>query len=259
MASDRVFSLFLRRGRGRTNDLGKMSLGDLVVAYVTYPTIVLYAVLAVGLMSAAVWMGAFSGWPQTLRTLGAIAALLLLYPFFEYALHRFVLHNRLLYKSPLTADMWKRIHYDHHKDPNRLNVLFGSPSNTLLAIFAPSVPLGLAIGGWSSALANGAAAVCLFSFYEFCHCVQHLNFTPRSAWLRRIKKQHMAHHFHNETGNFGITLTFVDRLFGTFYEDGQTRPRSVHVYDLGYDEEEARRYPWVAARSREPADQASAS
>lgn len=258
MAADRVFSLFLRRGRARTYDLGKMSLGELVLAYATYPTIVLYAVLAIGLLAAAVWKGAFAPEAQLARTLAALAALLLLYPFYEYALHRFILHNRLLYKSPLTAAVWKRIHYDHHQDPNKLNVLFGSPSNTLLAIFLPSIPLGYAIGGWSSALAAGALAVTLFAFYEFCHCVQHLNFTPRSAWLRRIKKAHMAHHFHNESGNFGITLTFVDRLFGTYYEDRRTRPRSAHVNDLGYDEAEARRYPWVAARSRAAADQASA-
>ena len=258
MASDRLFSLFLRRGRVRTNDLGKMSLGDLVVAYATYPTVMLYAVLAGAQAAGAVWLGAFATPAEALRTIGALMALLLIYPFFEYGLHRFVLHSRALYKNPLTADVWKRIHYDHHQDPNRLDVLFGSPSNTLLAIFAPSLPLGYAIGGWSAALAAGALAVTLFAFYEFCHCVQHLNFTPRSAWLRRIKKHHMAHHFHNETGNFGITLTFVDRLAGTYYEDRQTRPRSPNIYDLGYDEAEARRYPWVAARSRDAADQAGA-
>jgi sterol desaturase/sphingolipid hydroxylase (fatty acid hydroxylase superfamily) len=250
--------LFLRRGRARTYDLGKMGLGDLIVAYITYPSIVLYLALAIGCTAGAVWLGAFESSAQTLRTLGSVAALLALYPFYEYAIHRFVLHNRLLYKSPLTADVWKRIHYDHHQDPNRLHVLFGSPSNTLLAIFAPSIPLGYAIGGWSTALMTGAVAASLFAFYEFCHCVQHLNFMPKSGWLRQIKKAHMAHHFHNETGNFGITLTFVDHLFGTYYGDSQTRPRSSHVYDLGYDETEARRYPWVAARSREPADQASA-
>lgn len=256
MASDRLFSLFLRRGKARTNDLGRMTLNELIVAYATYPSVIFYAVLAIVLAGASIRLGALA---TPWRTLGSMAAMLAIYPFYEYALHRFLLHNRALYKSPLTAAVWKRIHYDHHQDPTRLDVLFGSPSNTLLAIFLPSFPLGLWIGGWPGALAASALALVVFCFYEFCHCVQHLNYAPRSAWLRRIKKHHMAHHFHNETGNFGITLTFVDRLMGTLYEDRETRPRSPHVYNLGYDEAEARRFPWVAERSRPAPDQTLAS
>jgi sterol desaturase/sphingolipid hydroxylase (fatty acid hydroxylase superfamily) len=256
MASDRVLSLFFRRGKTRANDLGRMTLGELVVAYATYPSVLLYAALAIG---CAVGSAALGAAREPVRIGATLLATLALFPFVEYAVHRFVLHNRALYKSPLTADVWKRIHYDHHQDPNRLDVLFGSPSNTLLAVFAPSLPVGYAIGGWSAALASAALALVLFAFYEFCHCVQHLNYTPRLAWLRGIKKHHMAHHFHNETGNFGITSSLVDRLVGTHYEDGQTRPRSPHVYDLGYDAAEAARYPWVAERSRPVPDKASAS
>jgi sterol desaturase/sphingolipid hydroxylase (fatty acid hydroxylase superfamily) len=83
--------------------------------------------------------------------------------------------------------------------------------------------------------------------YEFCHCIQHLNFQPKSAWLKRIKKLHMAHHFHNENGNYGITSFWVDRLFGTAYDEMSAMPRSPTVHNLGYDAAEAERYPWVAA------------
>ena len=86
--------------------------------------------------------------------------------------------------------------------------------------------------------------------YEFCHCIQHLNYHPKNAWLVRIKKLHMAHHFHNETGNFGIISFWPDRLFGTLYEDAGGRARSPTVFNLGYDTAEAERYPWVAERSR---------
>ncbi len=256
MASDRVFSLFFRRGKTRTNDLGRMTLGELVVAYATYPTVLLYALLAIACVAGSVKLGAAR---EPVRIVAALAAAIILFPLLEYVVHRFILHNRALYKSPLTADVWKRIHYDHHQDPNRLDVLFGSPSNTLVAVFAPALPVGWLIGGWSAALAASAMALVLFAFYEFCHCVQHLNYTPKSAWLRRIKKHHMAHHFHNETGNFGITSNLVDRLVGTLYEDGASRPRSPHVYDLGYDAAEAARYPWVAERSRPATDKASAN
>ncbi len=251
MASERLFSLFLRRAGPRANDLGRMTLPELVVAYVTYPSIIVYAVLCGVCIGFAVMLGAMQA---PARALAAAAAAVLVYPFVEYLLHRFVLHGRWLYKNPLTADLWKRIHYDHHQDPNRLDVLFGSLSNTLPTIVAIGLPVGWLIGGAPGAFSALASAFVIISVYEFCHCVQHLNYTPKSAWLRRIKKHHMAHHFHNETGNFGITSTFIDRIVGTFYEDQKTRPRSVHNYDLGYDQAEAQRYPWVAERSRSAAD-----
>lgn len=246
MASAKLFSLFLRRAGPRANDLGKMSLGDLVVAYFTYPTILLYGALCAAAIAGAVWLGALQ---QPLRTLATVLAAIVVYPFAEYVLHRYVLHARWLYKNPLTADLWKRIHYDHHQDPNRLDVLFGSPWNTLPAIFLISLPIGFAIGGESAALIALATALVLFAIYEFCHCVQHLNYTPRSAWLRQIKKNHMAHHFHSEKGNYGITTNLVDHLVGSYYGSAEQQPRSANVYDLGYDANEAARYPWVAERS----------
>jgi sterol desaturase/sphingolipid hydroxylase (fatty acid hydroxylase superfamily) len=85
--------------------------------------------------------------------------------------------------------------------------------------------------------------------YEFCHCVQHLNTTPRSSFMRQIKKYHLAHHFHNEQGNFGITNFLWDRVFGSFYPEPKLRPKSATVFNIGYTEEMAERYPWVAALS----------
>ena len=251
MASARFFALFPRRAGARSNDLGKMTLPELIVAFATYPSIVIYAVLCAACVAGALALGAAQ---RPLHSLAAVAAAVLIYPAVEYLLHRYVLHARWLYRSPVTADLWKRIHYDHHQDPNRLDVLFGSPFNTLPTIFVIGAPIGWLIGGLSGALSALAAAFVIISVYEFCHCVQHLNYTPKSAWLRRIKKHHMAHHFHNETGNFGITSTFIDRMVGTYYEDRESRPRSSHTYDLGYDAAEAERYPWVAARTQPAAD-----
>ena len=256
MSTVRMFSLFLRRDGGRANDLGRMGLRELIVAYATYPTIIVYAVLCVACIVASVWLGALHA---PLRTVAAIVAAVAIYPAVEYLLHRFVLHGRYLYKNPWTASLWKRIHYDHHQDPNRLDVLFGSLSNTLPTILLIGAPIGWLIGGPSAALAALATAFVIISVYEFCHCVQHLNYTPKSAWLRRIKTHHMAHHYHNETGNFGITSTFIDRLVGSLYSDASARPRSVHTYDLGYDEAEAARYPWVAQRSGPPRERPSRS
>ena len=123
----------------------------------------------------------------------------------------------------------------------------------LLALFLAIVtlPIGALIAGPPGALAGFAAGMALLSIYEFGHCLQHLNHMPKSAYLKRIKRLHLAHHFHNETGNFGITSFFLDRLLGTLYERPKDMPRSPTTNNLGYRGPEAERYPWVAELSRE--------
>ena len=230
--------------KSRTHNLSKMGMRDLVKAYFAYPTIHAYLILFALSTTAALWL------PNTLPRL-AVAALFagLFYPLAWYVIHRWVLHGQYLYKSPLTAAVWKRIHFDHHQDPHDLRVLFGALYTTLPTIALVTMPIGWAIGGASAALAafsGGLAATC---FYEFCHCVQHLNFNPKSRYLQDMKRRHLAHHFHNETGNFGITNFFWDRLFGTFYDKAKEVPKSETVFNIGYTAAQAERYPWVNALS----------
>src|SRR3546814_2292181 len=91
-----------------------------------------------------------------------------------------------------------------------------------------------------TALAAGLLTTC---FYEFCHCIQHLSYKPKNRTLAVMKARHMAHHFHYESGNFGITNFTWDKLFGTFYEREQRPHKSPTVFNLGYTPEIAQRYP----------------
>jgi sterol desaturase/sphingolipid hydroxylase (fatty acid hydroxylase superfamily) len=228
----------------RTHHLDKMTLKELVIAYVQYPAIIAYALLAL------IAVGFYFREPAPiLPTLAAIVLAASVYPLVWYALHRWVLHSRWMFKIPPLAATWKRIHYDHHQDPNHLEVLFGALYTTLPTIGLVTLPLGYAIagpGGAWVAFATGLLTTCL---YEFCHCIQHLAYKPRSRWLAEIKKRHMAHHFHDETGNFGITTFFWDRLFGTYYERGDRPDKSATVFNLGYTPDAAERWPWVAQLS----------
>jgi len=225
----------------RKYQLDKMSLGDLVVAYFLYPAILAY----LGLAAVSAWTAV--AWGVSLAEAAlAVVAVVILYPLVWYGLHRFVLHGHWLYRSPWTASVWKRIHFDHHRDPHDLTVLFGALYTTLPTVFIAVAPAGWLIGGAGGAAAAFAAGCLVTCFYEFCHCVQHLAYTPKSRLLRRIKKLHLAHHFHDETGNFGITNFLPDRLFGTFYPEPRSRPASPTVFNLGYSGPEVRAYPWVA-------------
>jgi len=224
----------------RSHYLDRMTLADLWGAYFRYPAILAY--LALTFASVGVWLR----FPASgLRTGLAIGAVVLAYPLAWYALHRWVLHGRWMFKIPMLASTWKRIHYDHHQDPNHLEVLFGALHTTLPTIAAVTLPIGYAIGGIGGAAAGFAAGLVTTCVYEFVHCIQHLAYKPRNRLLAAMKKRHMAHHFHDERGNYGITNSFWDRALGTYYDRPGRPTKSATVFNLGYTEEEASRYPWV--------------
>src|SRR5690242_18437285 len=103
-----------------------MTLRELVVAYFQYPAILAYGALAAVAIGLAIWRPA-----SVAATTASVAIAVLLYPLVWYVLHRWVLHSRWMFKVPLLASTWKRIHYDHHQDPNHLEVLFGALHTTL--------------------------------------------------------------------------------------------------------------------------------
>ena len=228
----------------RSHHLDKMTFRELVVAYFQYPAIIAYLLLAG--VCAALW---FRYPARPLETAAAIAAAVMIYPLAWYLIHRWILHSRWMFKVPMLAATWKRIHYDHHQDPNHLEVLFGALHTTLPTIVLATAPAGWLIGGAGGALAAVSAGLLATAFYEFCHCIQHLAYKPRSKFLIVMKARHMAHHFHDETGNFGITNFLWDRLFGTFYERPDRPEKSPTVFNLGYTPEVAKLYPRVAKLS----------
>ena len=228
----------------REHHLDRMNLKQLVVAYFQYPAVIAYLLLATA--AIGVW---FAYPASALATIASAAVAVLLYPLVWYTLHRWVLHSRWMFKVPFLAATWKRIHYDHHQDPNRLEILFGALHTTLPTIAIATAPLGYWIGGTGGALAAFAGGLLTTCFYEFCHCIQHLAYKPKNKTLIEMKARHMAHHFHDERGNFGITNYFWDRLFGTYYERIEKERKSETVFNLGYTPEVAERYPQVARLS----------
>ena len=124
---------------GRKYFLNKMTLGELIVAYFTHHSILTY----LALIAASLWVAA----SQTTGPWGplvAAAVIALIYPLVEYLMHRYVLHSRFLYRHQMTAALWKRIHYDHHQNPNDLAVLFAPPPVDSLDVLARRDALSIA-------------------------------------------------------------------------------------------------------------------
>lgn len=230
--------------------LDKMTLGELWIAYFMYLAIQVYIVLGLCfgfLAGKAVYEGETSWWQVAL----SVVVVIMLYPLIWYLLHRFVLHGSYLYKSPWTARIWKRIHFDHHRDPHDLKVLFGALYTTLPTILFLISPIGYLIGGLPCAFAALSTGLFVTCFYEFCHCIQHLKYTPKSNFLKKMKKLHLQHHFHDENHNYGITNFVPDKLLGTFNHDPRAVKKSPTVFNLGYTGKIVKLFPWVARHTKD--------
>ena len=222
--------------------LDEMNLKDLWKAFLLYPDIHIYLVLA-GASAGLAWL-----WGVTpAQALWSCVAVFALYPMVWYLLHRFVLHGKFLYRNKYTAKAWKRIHFDHHRDPFDLKVLFGALHTTLPTLVLIAFPVGYAIGGIGGFGAAFAAGILMTVAYEFFHCIQHLGYEPKSKFIKKMKRLHLQHHFFNENVNYGITSFWPDSVFRTYKPSAkEIGGKSPTVFNLGYTGEEVRKYPWVA-------------
>jgi hypothetical protein len=170
--------------------------------------LLLAAVALVGLFAAHVL--AF-----TPLLLGAVAIGALVFFVSEYTTHRFMLHAPPS-KNAFVLKLQHRLHYDHHVEPARLDLLF------LPLWFAiPVATLTLAIyyaitrdPSTSGALLLGSVLGLLW--YEWVHYVAHIPYVPKTPFGRWIKKYHLWHHFKNERMWFGVTnpsMDFVGRTY----------------------------------------------
>jgi len=129
----------------------------------------------------------------------------------EYVLHRFIFHF-----YPKSA--WgKRIHFIfhgvHHDYPNDAQRLVMPPS--------ASIPLALAffyLFKWILApgMLDGFFTGFIFGYlcYDMTHyMLHHAQF--KSAFWKKLKQQHMLHHYDDSTTKYGVTSDIWDKVFGT--------------------------------------------
>lgn len=136
----------------------------------------------------------------------------------EYTTHRFLFHLKPP-KHPFLLKMLKRLHYDHHEDPNDLKLLFlpvwySGPQFILVGIIAYLITKDVYL---TIAFLTGAIAYHLY--YEWKHYVAHRPIKPITPWGKQLKKYHLLHHFKSEHYWFGVTNPALDHLMGTFKDE----------------------------------------
>ncbi len=144
------------------------------------------------------WLGYFRHGATAALALGAVAivfaALLgaielrpwqiivgaLLFYLTEYGMHRFAFHAAPA-RQPFVLKLQRRLHYDHHVEPNRLDLLF-LPLWFLvpnLAVTALAVALVL---GKSAVGAVMLGVMLAILHYEWVHYVAHIPYQPRTPF-----------------------------------------------------------------------------
>ena len=181
----------------------------------------------------------------TWRDAAAVAFMLVVYPFGEWAIHVHLLHLRPFRVRGRRIDLVSaRAHRAHHEDPHRLDLInFSAPEAlAILLLAAPSavgigaalaslIPGPLPAGPFVTMLLTGYALV---GIYEWTHFLIHTAHRPRSRYYKSIWRNHRLHHFKNERYWHGITNTVSDRVLGTFPDQRQVR-RSGTVRALHSD------------------------
>ena len=151
--------------------------------------------------AAAIQQGGFTGAGLWLI---AFVAGLFVWTFVEYAVHRWIYH---------AVPFFEKFHDAHHEDPK---ALIGVPSfissGIILAVFF--VPLWLTVG---IVLAGGFTSGSLLGYagYMLVHHASHHWTLKPGGMLYRARVQHMAHHYHNTPGNYGVVTSFWDHVFST--------------------------------------------
>ncbi len=153
----------------------------------------------------------------------------LLFTITEYSTHRFLFHAQPSRFTWLRAKQ-HRLHYDHHLEPARLDLLF-LPLWYVLPVLILVTALAFGIlrsGGMVAALVLGATLALLY--YEWVHFIAHMPYVPKTAAGRWMKRYHLRHHFVNEKLWYGVSNPAMDVVYGTFRDRGRHgRSRTTHV------------------------------
>jgi hypothetical protein len=155
--------------------------------------------------------------------------------FFEWSLHRYVMHRPVgSFDYPFKAHavihhhVFKADHTYHLINPSDRKTIpmawWNGPVLVLVAVI-PVIPVALALGSWMVYLGAASATAVYYCVYEYIHWCMHL---PKSrklerSWLfRRLNGHHLLHHRYMHK-NFNVVFPLADLCLGTLRVRANTR------------------------------------
>jgi sterol desaturase/sphingolipid hydroxylase (fatty acid hydroxylase superfamily) len=125
----------------------------------------------------------------------------------EYLLHRLLFHH---------APILSQVHKLHHNSPHDL---IGTPAwiSALTGLILVAGPFCLVLG-FDAGIAATAGLATGYLWYVFVHYTTHHWHPRRNSYLYRARLRHARHHHFSHSGNFGVTTSMWDHVFGTALE-----------------------------------------
>jgi dihydroceramide fatty acyl 2-hydroxylase len=168
------------------------------------------AIIFVPIIAALIVLGARDGQGAleiVLLALGGLA----LWTLAEYWLHRKLFHWEP--DHPVGSRLHFIIHGVHHDHPNdKLRLVM--PPGASLPLAALFFGVFWLILGIPTALPFFAGFLVGYLAYDYTHYYIH-HFVPKSDFGKRLREQHMRHHFQDHRYGFGVSSPLWDVVFRT--------------------------------------------
>jgi dihydroceramide fatty acyl 2-hydroxylase len=168
------------------------------------------AIVFIPVIAVMEWMAADGGlaaWKLALLSLGGVV----IWTLTEYWLHRLVFHWEP--DNAFGRRMHFIIHGIHHDHPNDKLRLVMPPavSIPLAALFFFAFTLAF---GTPEAYPLFGGFIAGYLAYDYLHYYVH-HFAPRSNLGKKLREQHMRHHFQDHRFGFGVSSPLWDAVFRT--------------------------------------------
>ncbi len=158
--------------------------------------------------------------------------ILLIAPFYEWLLHKYILHGKNANESESKQKYMNRLHRDHHRYPSQVDLLFAPLSAGLsipiqFFVVGSVLTLNLTIGIYLAFV-----SMTYYLFYEWIHLAHHVEtYRPSTKWGKSLKTSHLLHHYKNENYWWGVTSNLGDRILKTFPKSGDVQ-KSTTVKEI---------------------------
>jgi hypothetical protein len=154
---------------------------------------------------------------SAISTYWPTVSLLLLAPWFEWVIHKYLLHNRPQSSNGAWQHYFDQIHFYHHQNPRNIPYVFAPFP---IPFFIPTVfflIFSLAFWDLKAGLMTAFWTFLYYMYYEWIHLAHHLDdYKPLTKRGRELKQAHQWHHFKNENYWWGVTSNLGDKTLGTW-------------------------------------------
>lgn len=150
--------------------------------------------------------------------------------FFEYVMHRFLFH--LVSDNKRLTRFVYVLHGNHHEYPRDKQRLFMPPVPSLIISSIIFAVMYLVMGGLTFMFWPGF--ILGYLIYGSMHYAIHA-WNPPFKFMKPVWRNHHLHHYKNDDKGFGVSSSFWDRVFGTFFDLEKDKEDKTKVKELMFD------------------------